>query len=66
MKKSIETGREVFEKEIAVLNSVKDQIGDTFDRMLSELMKCEGKAVLIGMYGSSCSCNTVPNRDTPP
>ncbi len=49
MKKSIETGREVFEKEIAVLNSVKDQIGDTFDRMLSELMKCEGKAVLIGM-----------------
>ena len=49
MKKSVETGRAVFAKEIAVLNSVKDQIGDTFDRMLSELMRCEGKVILIGM-----------------
>ena len=49
MKKSVEMAREVFVKEIAVLNSVKDQIGDTFDRMLSELMRCEGKAIFIGM-----------------
>ena len=43
MKKSVEMGREVFAKEITVLNSVKDQIGDVFDQMLSELMNCQGK-----------------------
>lgn len=49
MKKSIEFGRVVFSQEIAVLNSVKNQIDDTFDKMLSEIMKCEGKVIFIGM-----------------
>lgn len=49
MKKSVEMGRQVFEKEIAVLNSVKNQLDDVFDQMLAEIMKCEGKVICIGM-----------------
>lgn len=49
MDKSIEMGREVFDKEIAVLNSVRNQIGETFEKMLKEMMNCKGKVIFIGM-----------------
>lgn len=49
MKKSIEIGREVFDKEISILNSIRNQIGDTFDKMLTEMMNCKGKVIFIGM-----------------
>ena len=49
MKKSVEIGREVFDKEIKVLKSVRDQIGDIFDAIISEMMNCKGKAIFIGM-----------------
>ena len=49
MNKSVEIGREVFEKEIAVLNSVKNQIGDVFEKMLAEMLNCKGKVIFIGM-----------------
>ena len=49
MKRSIEMGIDVFDKEIAVLNSVRDQIDDTFDKMLTEMMNCKGKVIFIGM-----------------
>lgn len=49
MNKSVEIGREVFEKEIEILNSVKNQIGDVFEKMLAEMMNCKGKVIFIGM-----------------
>ena len=49
MNKKLEMGRDVFEKEISVLNLVKEQLGDTFLAMLTEIMNCEGKVIFIGM-----------------
>lgn len=49
MDRRIEMGKEVFEKEISVLNAIKDQLDDTFLLMLSEIMVCRGKVILIGM-----------------
>lgn len=49
MNKCIEMGREVFDKEITVLCSVRNQLDDTFDKMLSEIMNCKGKVIFIGM-----------------
>ncbi|MEY8337948.1 KpsF/GutQ family sugar-phosphate isomerase [Lachnospiraceae bacterium 62-35] len=49
MNRGIEMGIEVFEKEISVLNSLKEQIGDTFDKLLMEIMNCTGKVIFIGM-----------------
>lgn len=59
MSKSIEIGREVFEKEISVLNSVKNQIDETFENMLSEIMNCCGKVIFIGMGKSGHVCNKI-------
>lgn len=49
MDKSIEWGIEVFDKEIAVLNEVRDQIDETFEKILNEIMACTGKVIFIGM-----------------
>lgn len=49
MDKRIEMGREVFDREISVLCSIKDQISDTFVSMLDEIMNCKGKVIWIGM-----------------
>ena len=43
-------GRRVFEKEISVLQEVKDQLDEgTFEAILHELVNCRGKVVVIGM-----------------
>lgn len=49
MDKILDMGREVFEKEISVLNSVKEQLGNTFLDILTEIRNCKGKVILIGM-----------------
>lgn len=49
MNKHIEMGKDVFDKEISVLLSVRDQLNDTFDKMLAEIMSCKGKVIFIGM-----------------
>ena len=49
MNKFIEMGKEVFDKEIAVLSSVKNQLNETFEKILSEIMNCKGKIIFIGM-----------------
>ncbi len=46
---SLNIGREVFEKEIAVLETVREQLGKTFVSILDEIMGCKGKVILIGM-----------------
>lgn len=47
--KNIEMAKEVFEKEISVLLSIKEQLDDTFDKMLQEINNCKGKVIFIGM-----------------
>lgn len=42
-------GREVFEEEIHVLQNISDKLDDTFDQILTEIMTCQGKVILIGM-----------------
>ena len=49
MDRSVEMGIEVFDKEIAALTLVRDQLDETFDKMLSEIMGCKGKVIFIGM-----------------
>ena len=49
MNNKLEMGRQVFEKEIKVLNSVKNQLGDAFLDILHEIMNCRGKVIFIGM-----------------
>lgn len=49
MNKRIEMGKAVFEKEISVLTSIMNQLDETYDKMLCEIMNCKGKVVLIGM-----------------
>lgn len=49
MLNSIEMGRQVFDKEIAVLNSVRNQLDNIFDKILTEMMNCKGKVIFIGM-----------------
>lgn len=49
MNNSIEIAQNVFDKEIKVLNSVKNQLDTVFENMLSEIMNCKGKVILIGM-----------------
>ena len=49
MDRNVEMGKEVFEKEISVLNSVKDQLGEAFENILKEILACDGKVILIGM-----------------
>lgn len=49
MKQDVIMGKEVFEKEIEVLSSVKSQLDDTFDKMLQEILNCDGKIIFIGM-----------------
>ena len=49
MDKSVEMGIEVFDKEIRALNLVRDQLDETFGKILDEIMACKGKVILIGM-----------------
>lgn len=49
MSESYKIGQEIFDKEIAVLNNVRNQLGSTFDHMVDELMGCTGKVIFIGM-----------------
>jgi arabinose-5-phosphate isomerase len=49
MDRSVEMGIEVFDKEITALTLVRDQLDETFDKMLSEIMGCKGKVIFIGM-----------------
>lgn len=46
---NIEIGKVVFDTEIAVLSSVRNQLDDTFQKMLLEIMNCKGKVIFIGM-----------------
>lgn len=46
---SVSMGRQVFEREIAALKSVENQLGRDFEAILDEIMACKGKIVLIGM-----------------
>lgn len=46
----LDIGRNVFEKEISVLQSVKGQLeGGAFEAILKELLNCKGKVIIIGM-----------------
>lgn len=45
----LQMGREVFDREIAVLENIKGQLGDTFLEILEEILNCKGKVILIGM-----------------
>lgn len=49
MNRNVEMGIEVFDKEITALSLVRDQLDETFDKMLSEIMACKGKVIFIGM-----------------
>ncbi len=42
-------GREVFEEEIHALQNISDNLDQTFDLMLKEIMACKGKIIMIGM-----------------
>jgi len=45
----IELAQDVFDKEISVLSSVRNQLDITFYNMLTEIMNCKGKVIIIGM-----------------
>ncbi|MDO5344502.1 MAG: KpsF/GutQ family sugar-phosphate isomerase [Lachnospiraceae bacterium] len=49
MNKRIEMGKAVFAREISVLSSLMNQLDETYDKMLSEIMNCKGKVIFIGM-----------------
>ncbi len=42
-------GRDVFEQEIETLRRISDNLDETFDEMLREIMACRGKLILVGM-----------------
>ncbi len=46
---SLNMGRKVFEREIAVLKKVEEQLGTSFQLILNEIMSCKGKVILMGM-----------------
>ncbi len=46
---TVDSAREVFNKEIGVLEYSRDHLDDTFDEMLSAIMNCKGKVIWIGM-----------------
>lgn len=41
--------KEVFDREIAVLQDIKEHLDDIFNKMLDEIMNCKGKVIFIGM-----------------
>jgi arabinose-5-phosphate isomerase len=41
--------RRVFDKEIDVLKTIRDCIGDDFERILLEIIRCKGKTIVTGM-----------------
>jgi arabinose-5-phosphate isomerase len=45
----ISLARNVFDKEIAALLSVKDCLDESFEKILREIMSCTGKIILTGM-----------------
>ena len=45
----IKEAKEVFDREIDTLISVKEQLGETFSEILKTILACEGKVILIGM-----------------
>lgn len=45
----VKMGQEVFDREIAVLQNVREHLGGTFTAILREVMDCKGKVVIIGM-----------------
>ena len=49
MEDCIKMGQDVFDKEISVLKSVRNQLDAKFNVILSEIMSCRGKVIFIGM-----------------
>lgn len=49
MNERIEMGKAVFAKELLALSAVMNQLDETYDRMLGEIMNCRGKVIWIGM-----------------
>ena len=46
---ALETGRQVFDKEIAALRAMRNALDDTFERVVELIVQCKGKVVLTGM-----------------
>lgn len=49
MSMNLEMAKDVFDKEIHVLSTVRKQLDNTFERMLTEIMNCKGKVIWSGM-----------------
>ncbi|MBW5448505.1 KpsF/GutQ family sugar-phosphate isomerase [Cohnella sp. CFH 77786] len=45
----VSEAKEVFEKEIAALKLVKDQLGDEFDLLIEMILQSEGRVILTGV-----------------
>lgn len=45
----IKEAKKVFDIEIDALKKLRDSLGESFERILEALMKCEGKVILCGM-----------------
>lgn len=46
---SLEYGKQVFDKEIAALEAMRDALDDTFVKIVDMIVECKGKVVLTGM-----------------
>lgn len=45
----INEAKEVFDKEMKTLNSVRQNIGKEFDDLVNAILKCEGRVIITGM-----------------
>ena len=46
---SLELGRQVFDKEIAAMRTMRDALDDVFEQVVDAIVKCKGKVVLVGV-----------------
>jgi len=49
MNSNLKIGKDVFNREIDILSALRDQLDDTFEEILKEIMNCKGKVIWIGM-----------------
>ncbi len=47
--KYFEMAKDVFKQELSGIQSVCDNLNETFDKMLKEILDCKGKVIFIGM-----------------
>lgn len=49
MMKSLELGRQVFDKELAAMRMMRDALDDVFVQIVEQIVNCRGKVILTGM-----------------